>query len=150
TANWSPTDWFTPWDWSNSNNSDLDLGSGGVLLLPTLTGVAHPQMLVQMGKDGNIYLVDRNTMGKSCSSCTSVNTQIVQEIKSATTGIWGSPAFWNNTVYWGGGNDSSGVNAPDNITAWSFNANGNGLLSTSPISQSAQTFAFSTAAPVIS
>jgi hypothetical protein len=140
-------DWFTPWDWSSLSTNNLDLGSGGVLLLPTLTGVAHPQMLVQMGKDGTIHLIDRNTMGKLCSTCTSVDGQIVQEIPSATSGIFGSPAFWNNTVYWGGGNDAG---AADNITAWSFDANGNGLLSTSPVSQTVQTFAFSTAAPVIS
>jgi len=140
-------DWFTPWDWSSLSTNDIDLGSGGVLLLPTLTGVAHPQMLVQMGKDGTIHLIDRNTMGKLCSDCTSVDWQIPQEIPSATNGIWGSPAFWNNTVYWGGGYDAG---AADNITAWSFNANGNGLLSTSPVSQTVQTFAFSTAAPVIS
>jgi hypothetical protein len=88
-------------------------------------------------------------MGKYCppTTCPSIDTNIVQEIPGASTGIWGSPAFWNNTVYWGSGKDSS---TADHIKAWSFNANGSGLLSTSPVSQTAQVFSFSTAAPVIS
>src|SRR5439155_22919927 len=120
---------------------------GGVLLLPDLpSGSAHQHLLVQMGKEGKIYLVDRDNMGKLCSSCTSEDTQIVQEIPGASTGIWGSPAYWNGSVYWGGGSEGSA----DSVKAFSFNANNSGLLSTSPTSTSPNTFAFSTAAPVIS
>jgi hypothetical protein len=144
----SVADWFTPFNQGSLNGGDTDLGSGGLLLLPDLpAGSPHQQLLVQMGKEGKIYLIDRNNMGKFCSTCTSSDTQIVQEIPGASTGIWGAPALWNSTVYWGGGNDGGSA---DNIKAWSFNANNSGLLSTSPISQSAQTFSFSTAAPVIS
>lgn len=141
----SVADWFTPLNQSSLNGGDTDLGSGGLLLLPNLpTG---QQLLVQMGKEGKIYLLDRNNMGKFCSTCTSIDTNIVQEIPGASTGIWGSPAFWNNRVFWGGGNDGGN---PDHIKAWSFNANNSGVLSTSPVAQSSQLFSFSTAAPVIS
>jgi hypothetical protein len=144
----SAVDWFTPFNQSTLEGGDTDLGAGGVLLLPDLpAGSAHQQLLVQEGKQGKIYLVDRNNMGKFCSTCTSIDTNIVQEIPGASTGIWGSPAFWNNTVYWGGGNDGG---TADYVKAWSFNANGSGLLSTSPVSQTSQVFSFSTAAPVIS
>jgi hypothetical protein len=71
----------------------------------------------------------------------------VQEIPGATAGIWGSPAYWNGSVYWGGGNDGSNS---DHVKAFSFNANSGGVLSASPTSQSNQLFGFSTAAPVIS
>jgi len=117
-------------------------------LLPDLpAGSTHQQLLVQMGKEGKIYLIDRNNMGKFCSTCTSIDTNIVQEIPGASSGMWGSPAFWNNLVFWGGGRE--GGNA-DHIKAWSLNANGSGLLSTSPVSQTSDVFSFSTAAPVIS
>ena len=141
-------DWFTPVNQLSLSNGDTDLGSGGLLLLPDLpTGSAHQQMLVQMGKEGRIYLIDRNSMGRLCSTCTTADTNIVQELPNATGGIWGSPAYWNGTVYWGGGNDGGSA---DFITAWSFNANNSGLLSTSPTSTSVNSFSFSTPAPAIS
>ena len=140
-------DWFTPSNQSSLNGGDVDVGSGGVLLLPDLpAGSAHTHLLVQMGKEGTIYLIDQDNMGKFCFGCDS-DTQIVQEIPGATTGIWGSPAYWNSSVYWGGGNDGSNS---DHVKAFSFNANNSGLLSTLPTSQSNQLFGFSTAAPVIS
>jgi hypothetical protein len=80
----SVADWFTPFNQSSLNGGDTDLGSGGVLLLPDLP--SGQQLLVQMGKEGKIYLIDRKAMGKYCSGCTQ-DTQIVQEIPGATTGI---------------------------------------------------------------
>jgi Bacterial Ig-like domain (group 3) len=141
-------DWFTPWNQQSLSNADEDLGSGGLLLLPDLPqGSAHQHLLVQMGKEGKIYLVDRDNMGKFCSGCTNIDTQIPEEIPGATQGIWGSPAYWNGFVYWGGGNDGGN---PDHLKAFSFNANGSGELSTSPTSQTSRTFSFATAAPIIS
>jgi hypothetical protein len=141
-------DWFTPWNQQSLSDADADLGSGGLLLLPDLPlGSPHQHLLVQMGKEGKIYLIDRDNMGKFCSSCNNIDTQIVQELPGAAQGIWGSPSYWNGNVYWGSGNDGGN---PDNLKAFSFNANNSGLLSTSPTSQSAKTFSFPTAAPVIS
>jgi hypothetical protein len=141
-------DWFTPWNQESLSNADADVGSGGLLLLPDLPqGFKHRRLLTQMGKEGKIYLVDRDDMGEFCATCTNIDTNIVEEIPGATQGIWGSPAYWNGNVYWGSGND--GGNA-DHLKAFAFNADGQGMLSTSPTSQSAHAFAFATAAPVIS
>lgn len=61
----SVADWFTPSNQSSLSGGDTDLGSGGVLLLPDLpAGSAHTHLLVQMGKEGKIYLIDRDNMGK--------------------------------------------------------------------------------------
>src|SRR5579859_7170713 len=119
--------YFTPFNQSNLNGGDVDVGSGGVLLLPTQTG-QHPHLLVQVGKGNTIYLVDRDNMGGYCASCTSRDTQIVQELQGAVGGMWGMPAFWNNNIYFGG--------SGDRVKAYSFNATGNGLLSTNPTSRS--------------
>ena len=119
--------YFTPFNQSNLNGGDVDVGSGGVLLLPTQSG-QHPHVLVQVGKEGTVYLLDRDTMGGYCSSCTNSDTQIVQELRGAVGGTWGMPAFWNNNVYFGG--------SGDRVKAYSFNAMGNGLLSTSSTSRS--------------
>ncbi|HXR46572.1 MAG TPA: hypothetical protein VN784_03955 [Candidatus Limnocylindrales bacterium] len=52
----SEQDYATPGNWSDLNNGDVDLGSGGPVLLP-------PHYVVGMGKDGNMYLADINNMG---------------------------------------------------------------------------------------
>ena len=141
-------DWFTPLNQNSLSNGDTDVASGGLLLLPDMpAGVPHTQQLVQMGKEGKIYLIDRNGMGKFCSTCTSVDTNIIQEIPGATKGVWGAPSYWNGNVYWGGGNDGG---SPDNLKAFAVNLNNSGLLSTSPTSKSAKTFSFATGAPVVS
>lgn len=97
-----PKDYFTPFNQDTMDSegpnlgADADLGSGGVILLPEQPG-NHPHLLVQAGKQGTIYLVDRDNMGHFCSGCAS-DTNIVQEIFNgvANTPV---PVYWNKTVY---------------------------------------------------
>jgi hypothetical protein len=62
-------DYFTPWNQAqlNSDAADVDVGSGGVLLLP------NQNLLAQAGKEGTIYLIDRGQMttdnGHFCDNC---------------------------------------------------------------------------------
>jgi hypothetical protein len=142
------TDWFTPFNQGSLSTGDVDLGSGGVLLLPDLPpGSSQPHLLVHMGKEGRIYLVNRDNMGQYCSGCINTDIQIVQEIPGASNGIWGAPAYWNGYLYWVSGNDDG---TSDTLKAFSFNANSSGLLSTSPTSQSQQAFVYATGPPTIS
>jgi hypothetical protein len=137
-------DYFTPYNQATLYTNDDDVSAGGVVLLPTLP--SGQQLLAQQGKQATIYLLNTAKMGKYCPNlnppCSGKDTQIVQEIQNASAGIWGSPAYWNGNLYWTGNGGS--------IKAWSFNANGSGLISTSPTSKSAQTFAFSAPTPAIS
>ena len=127
-------DYFTPSNQGTLSGQDVDLGSGGVLLLPDLPqGALHPHLLVQVGKEGKIYLVDRDTgkMGGYCNGCSDM---VVQELASAVGGMWGMTAFWNGTIYAGGTND--------HIKAFPFNADGSGLVATSPASMTSAWFGF--------
>ncbi len=131
--------YFTPFNQDVLSQNDTDLGAGGVVLLPDLPAEsAHPHLLVQAGKEGSIYLVDRDNMG----GYNSTTDQVVQELPGATGGIWGMPAYWNNTVYFGAQND--------NLKAFSFNANSSGQLSASAVSYSPESFAFPGPTPSIS
>ncbi|MGN6369742.1 MAG: hypothetical protein ACTHN5_15900 [Phycisphaerae bacterium] len=61
-------DFFTPSNALYMNFKDEDLGSGGVLLLPdnitaTVPGHVGDHMLVTGGKEGRIYLIDRDNLG---------------------------------------------------------------------------------------
>lgn len=102
-----PKDYFTPYNQDQMDSEgpgfglDLDLGSGGVVLLPEQPG-SHPHLLVQAGKGGMLYLVDRDNMGHFCSGCTS-DTNIVEP--PLVVGATPVPAYWNKTVYARGDGD---------------------------------------------
>lgn len=91
-------DYFIPFDWQTLFNDDLDLGSGGPILLPDQTGATHPHLLPVAGKDGTVYLLDRDNLGKSQPGN---DGQVVQSFKSGAQGNFSTPAFWNNTLYFG-------------------------------------------------
>ncbi|HEY6248444.1 MAG TPA: IPT/TIG domain-containing protein [Candidatus Angelobacter sp.] len=130
-------DYFTPYNQSHigDRNVDLDLGAGGVLLLPDQVGsTTHRHLLLLAGKDGTIYLVDRDNMGQFCTTCTTTDTNIVQEIPSAFTSnggpnFYGMPVYWNQAAYFWGINDY--------LKAFSLN---NGVLSTSPVQTAADRY----------
>ena len=93
-------DYFALFNTVAESDADQDLGSGGVLLLPDLTDNAGKtwHLAVGAGKDTNIYVVDRDNMGKF----TSGSNNIYQELASAVPGgVWGMPAYFNNTIYYG-------------------------------------------------
>jgi hypothetical protein len=56
-------DTFTPFDFKNRDNHDLDTGSTSVTLLPDFPGTAHPHLAVEADKSGTIRLVDQDNMG---------------------------------------------------------------------------------------
>jgi hypothetical protein len=134
-------DYFTPFDQATLDTQDLDLASGGVLLLPTQSG-PYPDEMVFAGKGGTIYLVNRDHMGHYNSSD---NNQIIQSLVnifpggSFDTGNYSSPVYYDGYVYF----------APVNDTVQAFQLT-NGLLSTAPTSQSAETYGFPGGALAIS
>jgi outer membrane protein assembly factor BamB len=55
-------DLFTPDNQANLDNADMDLGSGGVMVLPDQPG-ATPHLAVAAGKDGNMFLMNEDNLG---------------------------------------------------------------------------------------
>jgi hypothetical protein len=141
------TDWFTPGGQKALDKHDLDLGSGGVLILPDLpSGITHRRLLLQMGKDETIHLIDRDNMGKYCGTDNCVDRQIPQELLNnpSAGGVWGSPAYWHGTVYWAGGL------GPDKVKGWAVNGDHHGLLSSSPTLSSTVFFRGYSSNPIVS
>jgi len=92
----SLADWFTPWNWSYLSTNDVDINNA-VVILPDQSGPV-PHEAITLGKEGTIYVLNRDNMGQLCSSCNGSDTQIVQELlKVATMGY--TPAVWNGSVY---------------------------------------------------
>jgi len=93
----SVSDYFMPFDYQRFMNLDLDFGSGGPVLLPAQPGAMHSHLLVTSGKDGTVYLLDCDNLGKWHDGD---DSQIVQSFQpTGGMGSYGTPAFWNNTVY---------------------------------------------------
>jgi hypothetical protein len=96
----SVADYFATFNTVAQTNADLDLGSGGAMVLPDLVdgnGVTR-HLAVGAGKDGHMYVVDRDSMGKWNPS----SNQIYQDLSGVLGGgVFSMPAFFNNTVYYG-------------------------------------------------
>jgi hypothetical protein len=115
------TDYFTPYNQAVMNKQDLDLGAGGVVVLPD-QAAPHIHEVVAIAKTGTLYLVDRDNMG---GNNTGSDSQIVQSIPGAAAGRFlGVPGYWNGNVYVSG--------QTDYIKVFSLS---NDLLSTQPTSQ---------------
>jgi hypothetical protein len=130
-------DYFTPQDQSTLNGGDIDLGSGGPLILPDAVGsTSHPQLLVGSGKEGAIYLIDRNNMGHFHST----SDNVVQELPAGTiSGSYDTPAYFNGTLYY--------VGTGDNGKAFRI---ATGAFSTTPTSVSPDSYGFPGSTPSIS
>jgi hypothetical protein len=115
----SLVDWFTPFNQAFLDGQDADLGSSGVVILPDQnSGPAH--LLVAGGKEGKLYLLNRDAMGNYCASCTTTDTNILQSFL-ATQAIFGTPAFWQNKLYLGGTADFLSLFTFD-VTTGNFNS----------------------------
>jgi PQQ enzyme repeat len=94
------TDYFAMSNAVAESDADTDLGSGGTLLLPDVTdasGVVR-HLMVGAGKDHNLYVVNRDSMGKFSAA----SNNIWQELGGVLAGgIWSTPAWFNNTLYYG-------------------------------------------------
>jgi hypothetical protein len=144
-------DYFTPADQDSLRTGDVDFGSGGPMILPDPpAGTALPQAMVACGKDGQIYLLNRQNMGKynGPGGPNHVLASVpLQPGKGGQPGIWGGPAYFNSGqeqfIYY------AGAGGP--LTAFVFSGNS---LTPSKIgsnpNQSTQTFSGGGSTPVVS
>ena len=125
--------WFTPSDQLSDNTNDFDFGSGGsAIVLNLSTGPLH--LVIGGGKDGELYLLNGDSMGGSGDTTAWQHFNLGNE-------IYETAAFWNNTLY------IAPVGA--SMRAYAFNTSTN-LFNTTPTSQSAATFGFPGSTPSVS
>ena len=94
-------DYWTMHNSIEESDADLDLGSGGIMLLPDLTDASGTvrHLGVGAGKDGNVYMFDRDYMGKFNGSADST---LYQELPNALANAqYAVPAWFNGTIYFG-------------------------------------------------
>ncbi len=131
-------DYFATFDTVQQSDIDNDLGSGGAMSLPDLTdGLGEVwHLAVGAGKDANLYVVNRDSMGKFDPG----TNNIYQELQGALPGgIFSAPAYFNDTVYYGPVGNA--------IMAFGISY---ARLSATPTSQTGNTFGYPGATPSIS
>ncbi len=131
-------DYFEVSNQAAENSSDEDLGSGGALVMPDLVDSSGKtrHLAVGTGKDQNIYVVDRDSMGRFNPNA----NNIYQEIQGALAGmVFGMPAYFNNVIYYGAVGDA--------IKAFPI---AQAKLATTPSSQSTDKFGYPGATPSLS
>ncbi len=148
-----PTDFFAPYDAASLDSWDADFASGGVTGLPeeTFGTAAIPHLAVAVGKDGYVYLLNRDNLG-GIGQGPSGSDKVVQRI-GPYGGVWSRPGVWPGEGGWvyiptaSGGTSAAGT--AGNLRVYSYGLSGTGAPSLSLQATSSEEFGFSSSAPVI-
>jgi hypothetical protein len=133
-------DYFAPYNQFVLQENDIDLGSGGLMILPDRTA-GLMRTLVGAGKEGKIYHVgrDRMTTGNNHYNATGTVDYVHQTIAGQTGGSFGTPAYFNGWIFYAANGDK--------LKAFALNGD---LLSTTPVSTGPRTFGFPGCTPSVS
>jgi|SRR5271166_357908 len=126
-TNLSVLDYFTPDDNFTLAANDVDLGAGSNILVPNNTS-STPHETIGGGKDGNIFVVNRDKMGGYNPPPVDTNN-VIQTVQTGTqqyNNIFSTPVYWNGSIYYHCNQDV--------LRAFSWNAS-TGLLSTTATSK---------------
>ncbi|HEY1481772.1 MAG TPA: chitobiase/beta-hexosaminidase C-terminal domain-containing protein, partial [Candidatus Acidoferrum sp.] len=134
TSGLAVSQYFTPSDQSTDNSNDNDFGAGGAAILVDQPTGPVQHLVIGGGKDGYLYLLNRDAMG-------GLGDSNAWQRFNFGYGIFDTGAFWNDTFY------MAGINGP--LQAYTFNTT-TGKFNTANISRSSATFAFPGSTPSVS
>ncbi len=106
------------------------------VLIPNDAYNPTTKLLVQTGKDGIVHLINRADLGHFNAD----KDQIVGELGGAMNGVWGGPAYYNGTIYYGPTSDP--------LTA--FGISGGNLVGSGPRETSSNIFGYPGPTPTVS
>ena len=123
----APADFWAPANWLALDNSDLDIGGSGPVVID-VPGATPSQLVLALGKDGNAYLLNRSNLGNVGAPVAQASVSAGNIIQAAVTYHTASGTYVVFTT-------SAGLltalrigasNPPTITTAWSVNQNGRG------------------------
>jgi hypothetical protein len=136
-------DFFSPFNNTNLDTDDADIGSGGPMALPDGYGTAsHPHPMVVAGKDGRVFLLDRDNLGGVAQG--PGGTDATLQTVGPYNGVWGHPAFW--------GGDGGYVYLILNqgpLSAFKIGATAAGVPTLSRVATSTGSFGYTSGSPVV-
>jgi hypothetical protein len=131
----SVADYFTPLDQASLDANDTDFGSGAATVLVDQPSGPVAHLLIGGGKQGNLFVLNRDNLGKFGVSANNV----VQAINLGNS-IFATPVFWQNNLY---------VAGVGTLKQFAFNTS-TGKFNGAPFSQSAANYGFPGATPSLS
>ncbi|WP_211268854.1 choice-of-anchor D domain-containing protein [Actinoplanes subtropicus] len=139
----SAKDFFSPVNNTNLDTNDIDLGSGGPMGLPDGFGTtAYPHLLVQVGKDGRVFLLNRDNLGGVGQGAG--GTDAALQTAGPYNGVWGHPGFWG-----GDGGYVYTIGNAGHLTAFKVGVSGSGLPSLTATGNSTSTWGYTSGSPVV-
>ena len=146
------TDYFIPYDALGLNDWDADLGSGSPMALPAEFGTtAHPHLMIQTGKQGYVYLLDRDNLGGMGQGASGGDAVLGRY--GPDGGVWGKPAAWpgdGGYIYVttaSAGSTSGGTSGQ--LNAYKYGVDGSGTPTLSLVGRSSDAFGLSSSPPVV-
>jgi len=133
-------DFFTPYNQALMNSTDHDLGSGGQVVLPDDAGGGTTNhLLVGAGKEGAIYLINRDNMGHYNPANDNAIVQVIYYALGSSLGSFDTPVYFNHTLYY--------LGVKDVLKAFAIT---NAQIGPTPIGQGPTAFGFPGATPSLS
>ncbi len=146
-------DFFAPFDAQSLDTWDADFASGGVTGLPEeyFGTSAIPRLAVAVGKDGYVYLLNRDDLG-GIGEGPSGSDEVVQRI-GPYGGVWSRPGIWPGEGGWVYIPTASGGESPagsaGNLYMYKYGVTAEGVPQLAKVGVSSEAFGFSSSAPVI-
>ncbi len=136
-------DWFTPANAPVLDGNDTDLGSGAPTALPASFGTpAHPRLMLVEGKDGRMFVLDRDNLGGYARGPGSTDSVVST---TANVGpLWGHPAFFG-----AGGGYAYVAPTGQPLKALAYGIDGNGTPRMTVVASSTGTFGYTSGSPVV-
>lgn len=139
----STADFFSPSDAATLDLTDQDISSGAPMALPDGFGTSeHPHLLIQQGKDGRIFLLDRDDLGGMGQGPQGGDAAVSKS--GPYQGMWGHPAFW--------GGDGGYVYVVGNqgpLRALKYGVRNGGTPALTLTGQSQDTFGYTSGSPLV-
>jgi hypothetical protein len=142
----SVLDYFAPCDQATLSMQDMDMGPGGVVPLPDVAGsTAHPHLLLAGDKAGDLYLLDRTSLGHYTNGG-AVNCRDAGPVQELTSfaAMYGTPLVWTDAK------NTTRLYLTANNGILGLYPVSSGQISSSPLSQSLAKFSGREPSPVIS
>jgi hypothetical protein len=137
------TDFFAPSDAPTLDLNDTDLGSGEPAALPDSFGTpSHPHLLVEDGKDGRLFLLDRDNLGGRGQG-PGGGDAVVQTI-GPYKGVWGHPAVYGAEGGWVYYVENSGP-----LRAYQRAVTAGGDPAVTAVGASSGTFGYTSGSPIL-
>ncbi|MFE5031191.1 choice-of-anchor D domain-containing protein [Streptomyces sp. NPDC056683] len=139
----STADFFSPSNAATLDLNDQDISSGAPMALPDGFGTGeHPHLLVQQGKDGRVFLLDRDNLGGMGQGAQGGDAAV--SVSGPYQGMWGHPAFW--------GGDGGYVYVVGNqgpLRALKYGVRNGGTPTLTLTGQSQDTFGYTSGSPLV-